>query len=89
MIFHANYPLKMVFIMSSESVSIRIDKVFYDYAKRIAKAEHRTISSQIEFWAKVGKCALENPDLPIEFVKDILIAQQEPTEIFVLESTHV
>ena len=27
------------------------------------------------FWARVGKCALDNPDLPIEFVRDLLISK--------------
>ena len=35
------------------------------------------IPSQIEFWAIIGKCALDNPDLPIEFVRDILISKHQ------------
>lgn len=54
-------------------IPIRIDDGIYEDAKKVAKAECRSIPGQIEFWAKVGKCALENPDLPIEFVKDLLI----------------
>ena len=34
-------------------------------------------SGQIEFWAKVGKAALDNPDLPVDFVRDLLIARAE------------
>ena len=45
-----------------------------------ASAEFRTIAGQIEFWAKVGKAALDNPDLPIDFVRDVLIAKGEPRE---------
>ncbi len=57
------------------SIPIRINDEIYDEAKKVAKAEFRTIPSQIEFWARVGKCALENPDLPIEFVKKLLISK--------------
>ena len=32
------------------------------------------VKTDIEFWAKVEKCALDNSDLPIEFIKDILMA---------------
>ncbi len=32
-----------------------------------AKEEHRTVSEQIEFWALVGRTALDNPDLSIDF----------------------
>jgi hypothetical protein len=41
----------------------------------VLKEECRSIPHQIEFWAKVGKCALENPDLPTEFIKELLISK--------------
>lgn len=56
-------------------IPIRIDKTIYDEAKKIAHAECRSIPNQIEFWAKIGKCALDNPDLPTEFIKDLLISK--------------
>ena len=56
-------------------IPIRIDDDIYEDAKKIAKAECRSIPGQIEFWAKVGKCALDNPDLPVEFVRDLLISK--------------
>lgn len=57
------------------SIAIRIDETIYKEAKKTAQAEFRSISNQIEYWAMIGKCALENPDLPIEFVKDLLISK--------------
>lgn len=57
------------------SIPIRINEDIYNDAKSVAKAEFRSIPNQIEYWAKIGKCALENPDLPIEFVKDLLISK--------------
>lgn len=57
--------------------AIHINNVLYNEAKMYAKAEHRTITKQIEFWALVGRTALDNPDLPIEFVRDLLIAKAE------------
>ncbi|MBK1720584.1 ParD-like family protein [Thiocystis violacea] len=59
---------------------VRIDDLLYEDAKRQAKAESRTIAGQIEFWAKIGKAALDNPDLPVDFVRDILIARAEGRE---------
>ncbi|MES2998423.1 MAG: hypothetical protein V4700_03780 [Pseudomonadota bacterium] len=56
-------------------VPIRIDESIYRAAKKVARAECRSIPSQIEFWAKIGKCALENPDLPTEFIKELLISK--------------
>lgn len=41
------------------------------------KAQHRTPPKQIEYWARVGKLADENPDLPLSFVKDMLIGLEE------------
>ncbi|MBF0166327.1 MAG: ParD-like family protein [Alphaproteobacteria bacterium] len=60
---------------------VRIDNELYANAKANAKAECRTISGQIEFWAKVGKAALDNPDLPVDFVRDLLIARAEEREL--------
>ena len=58
------------------SIAIRIDEELYDQAKRTALAESRTVPLQIAYWAKLGKLALENPDLPIEFIRDVLIAKK-------------
>ncbi len=58
-------------------IPIRIDEVIYNEAKKVARAEFRSIPNQIEFWAMVGKCALDNPDLPIEFVKDLLVTKHQ------------
>ena len=56
---------------------VRIDSDLYDQAKAHANAERRTIAGQIEFWALIGKAALDNPDLPIDFVRDLLVAKSE------------
>lgn len=58
-------------------VPIRISNNIYNAAKQIASAEYRSIPNQIEFWAQIGKCALDNPDLPIEFLKNTLIAKNQ------------
>ena len=57
-------------------IPIRIDETVYNAAKKVARAECRSIPHQIEFWAKIGKCVLDNPDLPIEFLKELLISKQ-------------
>ncbi len=60
------------------SVSIRIDDALYQKAKISAKGEMRSIAQQVAFWAKVGQTALDNPDLPIDFIKESLLALSEP-----------
>ena len=62
------------------TTSIRIDQKLYDQAKADAAAEHRTIAGQVEFWAKVGRAALDNPDLPVSFVAESLASLAEPRE---------
>jgi len=60
------------------SMPVRIDKETYERAKAEAAIEHRTIAGQIEYWAKVGRTAIDNPDLPIHFIIDVLAAMAEP-----------
>lgn len=62
------------------SMPVRIDEDLYEQAKACAKAEHRSIAGQIEFWAKVGRAALDNPDLPVSFIAETLISMAEPRE---------
>ncbi len=57
---------------------VRIDDSLYEQAKTEAQIERRTIAGQIEFWAMVGRAALDNPDLPVTFVADSLASLSEP-----------
>jgi hypothetical protein len=59
------------------SIAIRIDNELYEEAKRSAVAECRTVPLQVAYWAKIGKAALDNPDLPIEFIRDTLAARKQ------------
>lgn len=61
-------------------IPIRINEELYAEAKKTAKGQCRSIPHQIEFWARVGKCALDNPDIPIDFIKDILVSQNDKAE---------
>ena len=73
----------------STSTSIRINQTLYDQARSEAIIEHRTIVGQIEYWAKIGRAALDNPDLPVSFIAESLAALSEPrdeTTVFVSRS---
>ena len=59
------------------TMTISIDDGLYNQARMHAQAERRSISQQIELWATVGKTALDNPDLPIDFIRDLLVANAE------------
>ena len=62
------------------STSIRIDQTLYNQARDEAVAEHRTIAGQVEYWAKVGRAALDNPDLPVSFIAESLASMAEPRD---------
>ena len=64
----------------TSSTSIRIDQKLYEQARSQAVAEHRTIAGQVEYWAKVGRAALNNPDLPVSFIAESLASMAEPRE---------
>ena len=59
------------------STVIRISDELASEAKIKSKVEHRSMTSQIEYWATIGKAAEENPDLPFSFIKDTLMALEE------------
>ncbi len=56
----------------AESTSVRISPDLYELARQHAALEHCTVGGQIEFWARVGRAALNNPDLPASFVAQSL-----------------
>ncbi|MDD2722971.1 MAG: ParD-like family protein [Methylovulum sp.] len=60
------------------TISIAIDQELYEQAQDKAALEHRSTTEQIEFWAKLGRAALENPDLPISFIAESLLSLMEP-----------
>ena len=61
--------------MNSKTIKLSNDIVAE--ASKYAKIYLRSVPKQIEHWAKIGKILEENPDLPYNFVKDILISLEE------------
>ena len=59
------------------AVNVKLPEEFVNQAKRYARAEHRSVPKQIEYWSQIGKIAAENPDLPFSVIREILIADQE------------
>lgn len=59
------------------SVALKLSDELVEMAKPHAAAEHRSIPKQIEYWARLGKAVDDNPDLPLQFIKDTLLAAQE------------
>jgi hypothetical protein len=61
--------------MNSRAVKLPEDLIFE--ANKYASVFSRSLSEQIEHWARLGKLAEENPELPYDFIKDILISLEE------------
>ena len=57
--------------------TINVSEQLVEDAKPFAQATHRSVSEQIEYWARLGKVAEENPDLPIHMMQDILASIEE------------
>ena len=65
-------------------LSVNLSNELVERARVVAKAQHRSVAKQIEYWAELGQTCLDNPDLPVEFVQGLLeaIAEQGPSERF-------
>lgn len=59
------------------AMAVRISEELVGEAKRFSKIEHRSLTGQIEHWARIGKCSEENPDLTYSLIKEILIGIEE------------
>lgn len=59
------------------ATALKLSDELIDLAKPYAIAEHRTVPKQIEYWARLGKAAEDNPELPTRFIKNTLFALTE------------
>ena len=59
------------------ATAVRISAELASEARKYSKVHHRSLTGQIEHWARIGKCAEENPDLTYSLIKDILIGLAE------------
>jgi hypothetical protein len=59
------------------TTAVRVSEKLVRAAKLVAAVDNRSVTGQIEHWAKVGKCAEENPGLTYGLIKEILIGIEE------------
>ena len=59
------------------AIAVRISEELANEARKLGRIDHRSLAGQIEHWARMGKCAEENPDLPYSLIKEILIGIEE------------
>lgn len=54
------------------TMTIRLNEELIHQAEIKGRAEHRKPSQQIEYWVKIARCAIDNPDLSFAEIRDIL-----------------
>ncbi|MGA2467018.1 MAG: hypothetical protein ABSH06_22050 [Thermodesulfobacteriota bacterium] len=59
------------------ATAVRISENLVNDARKFSRIDHRSLTGQIEHWARMGKCAEENPDLTYSLIKEILIGVEE------------
>jgi hypothetical protein len=57
--------------------AIQLSESLIEKAKPYAQAMHQSVAEKIEYWARLGKVAEENPDLPIPMLQDMLVSMEE------------
>jgi len=62
---------------SNNAINSKTFKKLIEAVRRASRACNRSLSGQIEHWAKIGKLSEENPDLTYKFAKDILKSMSE------------
>ena len=67
------------------STVIRISNELASEARLRSKVEQRSMASQLEYWARIGKAAEENPEFPFTFIKETLIAMEEVKQVSKIE----
>lgn len=62
------------------ATNVKFKDEFVQKARQVAKAEHRSVPSQIEFYFKIALIAEQNPDLSFKLIKEILQAQSQDAD---------
>ena len=72
-------------------VSVKLSGELVRLAKDYAALEERSVPKQIEYWAKIGRIAKDNPDLPLSFIEGVLEGMQQIDrgEIETFEFQHI
>ena len=59
------------------AVALKLSDELVEDAKPYASAEHRSVPKQIEYWARIGKAVLENPEMPLRLIQDTILSREE------------
>jgi len=61
----------------SMAIALKLSNELVEDAKPHAAAEHRSVPKQIEYWARIGKAVLENPEMPLRLIQDTILSREE------------
>jgi hypothetical protein len=59
------------------TTAVRVSENLVREARLSSAVDNRSITGQIEHWARMGKCAEDNPELTYRLIKEILIGVEE------------
>jgi hypothetical protein len=59
------------------SIAVRVSDFLLNEARVFSKVDNRSVTGQIEHWARIGKITEENPDLTYSLIKEIIIGLEE------------
>lgn len=59
------------------ATAVRVSDKLMKEARLVSAVDNRSVTGQIEHWAKIGKCAEENPELTYSLIRDLLIGIEE------------
>jgi hypothetical protein len=59
------------------SVAVNLDDKLVKDARRQSKVLSRSVTKQIEHWARIGHIAEDNPDMTYSQIKDLLLGLED------------
>ena len=59
------------------TTAVRVSDKLVKEARLVSAVDNRSVTGQIEHWAKIGKRAEDNPDLTYSLIKEMLIGIEE------------
>jgi len=58
-------------------IAVNLSDEFLKEAEVKSRIFRRSVGQQIEYWAKIGQLAEENPEIPLPFIQDILTGREQ------------
>lgn len=59
------------------ATAVKISDELVSKARMQSRVFNRSVSGQIEYWAKIGQMVEENPDLPLPFLQNVLLGREQ------------